>query len=126
MEATQQLYLSVRSHFPEIAHKADREYSRYWDDMEPQHAYSWFQSLANALNAQMCKGVNPEHFSALFIFISNSLENCPEEIHTCIDVSFTENLFWQVPGEKAEPYWYALPEPLKQLYLSFHRHVPFQ
>lgn len=104
MEATLDLYNAVRSTFPEITAKADREHIRYWGELDSEFAYSWFQSLANTLNAEMCKGTNHENYSGLFIFISNNLENCTKEIHTCIDVSFTENLFWQVPGEKAAPY----------------------
>lgn len=124
MEAILDLYNSVRSHFPEITAKADREHVRLWGELDPEFAYSWFQSLANALNTEMCKVINPTSYAALFIFISNNLNNCTKEIHTCIDVSFTENLFWQVPGEKAAPYWHALPDPLKELYLGFHRRAP--
>jgi hypothetical protein len=124
MEATLDLYNSVRTNFPDITAKADREHIRYWGELDPEFAYSWFQSLANALNAEMCKGTNHENHSKLFAFISGSLENCTKEIYTCIDVSFTENLFWQVPSEKAAPYWHALPEPLKELYLGFHRRAP--
>jgi hypothetical protein len=124
MEAVLDLYNSVRSNFPDITAKADREHIRYWGELDPEFAYSWFQSLANALNAEMCKGTDHENHSRLFTFISNSLENCTKEIYTCIDVSFTENLFWQVPGEKAALYWHALPEPLKELYLGFHRREP--
>ncbi|MFV9657321.1 hypothetical protein ACNFCK_20740 [Pseudomonas sp. NY15366] len=124
MEATLDLYNCVRSNFPEITAKADREHIRLWSELDPEFAYSWFGSLANALNSEMCKGTNHGSHSELFIFISNSLENCTKEIHKCIDVSFTENLFWQVPSEKAAPYWHALPEPLKELYLGFHRRAP--
>ena len=124
MEAVLDLYNSVRSNFPDIAAKADREHIRYWGELDPEFAYSWFQSLANALNVEMRKGTSYENYSKLFTFISNSLVNCTKEIYICIDVSFTENLFWQVPGEKAAPYWQALPEPIKELYLGFHRRAP--
>ncbi|SDS16286.1 DUF7674 family protein [Pseudomonas oryzae] len=124
MEAILDLYIAVRSNFPEITAKADREHVRLWGELDAEFACSWFTSLANALNAEMCKGTNPERHAKLFAFISSSLENGSNEIHSCIDVSFTENLFWQVPAEKAAPYWQVLPEPLKDFYIGFHHRVP--
>jgi hypothetical protein len=53
-----------------------------------------------------------------------SLKDCSAEVRNCIDVSFVENLFWQVPANRAEGYWQQLPGPLKQLYLQFHRRAP--
>jgi len=39
-------------------------------------------------------------------------------------VSFTENLFWNVPPDNAEQYWSLLPQRLKDLYVAFHQRSP--
>ncbi|MDD0844294.1 DUF7674 family protein [Pseudomonas sp. Gutcm_11s] len=124
METIAALCEVVRSAFPDIAAKADREYLAYWGEPFPEYEYSWFQSLANALNAQMKKAVAPANHLPLFTLISDALGDCSAEVRNCIDVSFVENLFWQVPADRAEGYWQQLPAPLKQLYLGFHRRAP--
>ncbi|WP_177326914.1 hypothetical protein [Pseudomonas sp. ML96] len=124
LESIPAFYQSVRSAFPDIAAKADGKYFDDWGDPLPQFEYSWFHSLANALNAQMNKGIAPSDHLPLFTLISDALEDCSAEVRNCIDVSFVENLFWQVPSDKAEGYWQQLPNPLKQLYLQFHRRAP--
>lgn len=41
-----------------------------------------------------------------------------------LDVSFVENLFWQVPPAKAAAYWKKLPLQLQALYVDFHSKPP--
>jgi len=84
MEAPLDLYNLVRLNFPEITAKADREYIRLWGELDSEFAYSWFGSLANALNAEMCKGTNYESHTKLFIFISNSLEIAQKRFITAL------------------------------------------
>lgn len=54
-------YVAVRLQFPDISLKADKEYVEYWGEaIEEIHsgaAYSWFESLANALNTEMKQGI---------------------------------------------------------------------
>lgn len=59
----------VKAKFPAISAKADREYIRQWGDFETDlYSYSWFESLANALNIEMGKGVPPKVYQDLFSF----------------------------------------------------------
>ena len=95
-----------------------------WGETGPEFAYSWFHGLANALNREMNKGTEPAHYRELLGFINSVLRDCGEEVRNCIDVSFVENLFWQVPSARTESYWQLLPGPLKQLYLGFHSRPP--
>jgi hypothetical protein len=46
------------------------------------------------------------------------------EVRNCIDVSFVENLFWQVTPDRSGPYWARMPDLLKRLYLGFHSKPP--
>ncbi len=119
-----QLYLEVRHRFPAITEMADRRHVEYWGELDHNDPYSWFHSLANALNAEMSRNVDYEMHRGLFEFISTTLARAADDAYRCIDVSFVENLFWQVPSRQSEPYWLKIPEPLRLLYLEFHRRTP--
>ena len=93
-------------------------------NLDPDFAYSWFESLAKALNSEMLKGISLKTHEPVFNFINQALVGCSKEVRTCIDVAFVENLFWQVPSLKAELYWQELPQPLKELYVGFHHRTP--
>jgi hypothetical protein len=120
-------YNTVKESFPDISAKADKEYIRLWDEFTDSefYSYSWFEALANALNREMCIDTPPEEFIGLFRLISHSFNHCNDEIKKTVDVAFVENLFWQVPQEKAKKYWLSLPNNLKDLYLNFHHRKPY-
>ncbi len=118
------LYNETRERFPELTAKADREHIKYWGELDPEFAYSWFESLATALNAEMSRKVPARNYAGIFRHISSAYGNGDSEVQNCIDVAFTENLFWQVKGEKAGPYWELLPSNLKELYVGFHGKIP--
>jgi len=117
-------YNVIRDKYPGVTEIADKEHIQIWGDVDPEFAYSWFESLANALNKEMTEGVDAEKYKGLLNFISAHFQAEDEEVKNCIDVAFTENLFWQVPAVKAEVYWKILPDNLKELYVNFHRGVP--
>ncbi len=123
-QSTVDFYWLTRARFPDAAAKADRECMKMWNEAGPELAYSWFHGLANTLNREMNKGADPVHYRELLEFINSVLRDCDKEVRNCIDVSFVENLFWQVPAERAESYWQSLPGPIKQLYLEFHSRPP--
>ncbi len=118
------LYSEVRKRFPEIAQKADEEHMRVWDEIDPDFAYSWFESISNALNSEMQKGVDANKYKELFEYFKSQYLLGDDKVKDCIDVSFTENLFWDVKPEKAKSYWVIFPDLLKELYVKFHRHTP--
>jgi len=123
----QELFEQVRSTFPTISEAADRLHERHWgsdlkDSLSP---YAWFESLANALNAEMSRGADPKLHLALFSHLERALDSS-EEVFRCLDVAFVENLFWQIPSRKAAPYWQLLPSRFRTLYEEFHRHPPVQ
>ena len=72
----------------------------------------------------MKKEVPVSEHTALLSSISANFESGDEDVKKCIDVSFVENLFWQVSEKKSASYWKALPENLKELYIGFHHRTP--
>ena len=124
MEAVIDLYNAVRAKFPAIREKADRIHVRQWGEIDPEFAYSWFESLAYALNGEMSSKVDCQVHEPLLTYISSVLPSASEPVYRCIDVAFVENLFWQVPSIMCAPYWERLPLPLRELYLGFHHREP--
>ena len=125
MRTVAELYQDVRARFPAMAAKADQDYKRLYDGFEPQeNPHAWFESLANALNDEMRRGISFRTHESLFLFMDGAASKNVEEIHRCVDVAFVENLFWSVPSAKASPYWAKLPARLKRLYVDFHHHEP--
>ena len=125
MNALVDLYQQVRSHFPGITSSADRFYDQQWGDLLDEGVeYAWFQSLANALNDEIDRGIPFDTHRALFQMLTDEYVGGSDEVRQCIDVSFVENLFWQVASVKCRHYWEPLPTELKALYLDFHRREP--
>ena len=117
-------YNSTRSKYPDITIKADKKHIEMWDEVDPEFAYSWFESLANAINDEMVQEVEADIYKELFNYISLNFNTEDKEVKNCIDVSFTENLFWKVPSLKAQPYWELFPLNLRELYVNFHGKEP--
>lgn len=119
MKTMLDLYSQVRKRFPKLASKADDEFSRLRYHFKP--SCLWFESLAQALNIEMGKGVPAQDYEPLFSFFASALASGEKEIKKCIDVSFVENLFWQVPSApQIHAYWQKMPPSLQALYIAFH------
>ncbi len=86
--------------------------------------FAWFEALAEALNEEMRRDAAYTTHTALLEYLACAYANGPLAVQQCIDVSFVENLFWQVPSEKCSPYWKKFPLAIKQLYLDFHSREP--
>lgn len=114
----------TKSRFPAISQKADALHIEQWDGLDPIHAFSWFESLADSLNREMAAGVPYLEHEQLFQFLSGAFPDGSDEVKGCIDIAFTENLFWEVQPDEAEAYWRPLPQTLKDLYLAFHHRAP--
>ncbi|EAR09233.1 DUF7674 family protein [Reinekea blandensis] len=124
MNSSIELFHAIREKFPEFLEAADKEHVRIWDEVTPETHYSWFESLANAINELMSSGEMLDSMARLFEYLSEVDLSSGIEIKQLIDVSFVENLFWEVsPGNAAKP-WYLLPENLKKYYVEFHLGTP--
>jgi hypothetical protein len=125
MNTVRDFYLRVREGFPQICLAADRFHLKRWgDNLDVGFEYAWFEALADAVNAEMRQEVPFAVNESLFQFIDDTYSHGSEPVQKCIDVAFVENLFWQVPSQKCEPYWKSLPKKLSQLYTEFHHRDP--
>lgn len=116
----------IKDEHPAISEQADRLYNDYWNTIVEMEfsSYSWFESLANAINHEMVGGASPLGLQLLFNAISTQFEVGDHETKNAIDVAFVENLFWRVGKNEAAPFWAALPPNLKRLYVGFHGQSP--
>ena len=124
METLVDLYTSIRARYPALAARADEEHLRRWGEISPALAPAWFENLAASVNASMQSGTPEASHVSLFKDLANAFRSGRPDVRTCIDVSFVENLFWEVPTDKVPQYWCSLPPILQDLYVSFHKRAP--
>ena len=123
MDPIVQFYRETRDRFPTVLAETDKVHRRTWD-MDDEWAYMWFHSLADMLNANMRKNARLEDAGAVFDYMRDQFMIGCGEVRNCIDVTFVENLYWQVSPDSARPYWARMPDLLKKLYLGFHSKPP--
>lgn len=117
---------ATHARFPALAEKADRVHLAYWGAAATEDLgfYSWFESIAKALNEEMRGETDAAQCRSFFEFVRSTFHVSSDEVKKCIDVSLVENMFWCVPPEKARAYWKILPPLLQDLYINFHRYPP--
>ena len=120
----QEMFDEFRSKFPDITEKADAEHIPLWDKPTPQFAFEWFESLAKAINREIAHEIPVTVYQPVFEYLRLQYLMGDDAAKECIDVSFVENLFWQIKSEKVELYWQALPSLLQDLYIKFHGCAP--
>lgn len=124
MDSIRQLYIQTRERFPGIVEKTDKEHLKAGWELDDEDAYMWFHSLADMLNEEMRTQMSAEVAGTVFDFMSDQFLIGTRDVRNCIDVSFVENLFWEVSPQKALAYWLRMPDLLKNLYLGFHSKPP--
>ena len=120
----EEMYEDFRNQYPELAKAADVRHTEIWGSVDRETAFSWFESLAGAVNAKMGIPDQGNAIASIFKFFDAKFRNGSNEVKNCIDVSFVENLFWEVNPRSATPVWAALPKALQQLYINFHGQPP--
>ena len=118
------MYCDFRSRFPEMAQAADTRHVKKWARVNDATAYSWFESLAGAINDQISAAEKDTDLLSVFSFFDEQLQGSDMEVKNCIDVSFVENLFWEVRPSSAANAWDAMPNSMQQRYLKFHGQPP--
>lgn len=125
MDSVRDLYLKVQEQFPRISQLADSFHEKRWGDtLDVDFEYAWFEALADALGSEMQRRTPYATHAPLFEFLAGAFSVGSESVQQCIDVSFVENLFWQVPSSPGAPYWTQSPVELQQLYMAFHHREP--
>lgn len=119
-----EMYRNFRKRFPKLTHAADARHINVWGSVDDETAFSWFESLAGAINDQMGAPEEGINLSSVFSYFDGQLQGADDEVRNCIDVSFVENLFWEVQPNSAVNVWDTMPKSMQQLYLNFHSRPP--
>lgn len=119
-----EMYHDFRRRFPEMAQAADTRHANIWDSVDDETVHSWFESLADAINDQISAAEKDTDLHSVFSFFDKQLQSSNIEVKNCIDVSFVENLFWEVLPSAAANAWDAMPNSMQQMYLKFHGQPP--
>ena len=122
--SVEDLYIDFRSLYGAITSATDIKHEKMWDSTEHEVKAVWFDSLANVINDRMGKTEHEEEISEIFNYLEMKYRTGSDEVKSCIDVCFVENLFWEVPRKRAGLAWANLPMNLKDLYLDFHSRKP--
>jgi hypothetical protein len=120
----EEMYEDFRNQYLELTKAADARQIEILGSVEHEAAFLWFESLAGVLNAQMGISEQRTEFAAIFMYFDMKFRTGSKEVKNCIDVSFVENLFWEVSPKNAAPVWATLPKNLQQLYIDFHGRSP--
>lgn len=72
----------------------------------------------------MEQAVNVKRYLDVFEYLRRKFLFGNDQEKECIDVAFTENLFWKIAPDKAKPYWQQFPPLLQDLYVAFHGRTP--
>lgn len=118
------MYEEFRDQHPKLCKSVDAKHLKIWGNVGHETMFSWFESLASTLNDQMGMSEHRTEFGSVFNYFDKKFRNGTESIKNCIEVSFVENLFWQVNPQKAGPIWDMLPKNLQRLYIDFHGRPP--
>lgn len=119
-----EMYEDFRNRYPELTKAVDGRHAQIFESVQNETAYMWFESVAGALNAQMGNPKQRTEFASIFKYFDMKFRTGSKKVKNCIDVSFVENLFWEVRPKKAAPVWATLPKNLQQLYIDTHGRTP--
>ena len=77
----------------------------------------WIETFADVTNI-LIAARNRKEVTKHFSFFSRQYLEGSEEIKNCIDVSYVENLFFDLPDEDKKWAWKLLSEDLKKVYVG--------
>lgn len=109
---------AIRNALPEAAQKTDHMMrGRGWDSDEGAE-YIWVEALADVTNMYVRRRDQQEVEKHLRFF-AVELDRRSDAVKNCIDVSYVENLMWDLKREDKAWFWPRIPENLRKLYVAF-------
>lgn len=85
-------------------------------DPDGEFYYLWVEAFADTTN-QLIRERNEQEFQKHLVFFSKQLDRGNDLIKKCIDVSYVENLMWNLENKDKKWAWPQIPKNLKRLYL---------
>jgi hypothetical protein len=108
----------IRSYFPDASEKTDESMIRMGFEHEDEaYYYTWVEAFANETNSLMRERRQTEVEKHLIFFV-RQFDMGSDSVKSCIDVSYVENLMWDLDIEDKKWAWLLFPENLKLLYID--------
>jgi hypothetical protein len=107
----------IRSYFPDASEKTDESMNRMGFEDESEAYGIWVEAFANETNSLMRERWQAEVEKHL-IFFERQFDMGSDSVKSCIDVSYVENLMWDLDIEDKKWAWSLFPENLKLLYID--------
>lgn len=107
---------SIRQELCDAAKKTDQIMLSRGFDPDGEFYYLWVEAFADTTN-QLIRERNEQEFQKHLVFFSKQLDRGNDLIKKCIDVSYVENLMWNLENKDKKWAWPQIPKNLKRLYL---------
>ena len=86
-------------------------------DSDIEGEYLWLEALAEVTNMHSHRH-NEEEVQEELRFFSRQYDRGDDTVRNCIDVSYVENLMWNLDSGDKKWLWAQIPENLKSLYVA--------
>jgi hypothetical protein len=108
---------TIRKALPDAAEKTDEIMRGRGFDSDENAVHLWVETLADVTNMYIRRRDQDEVRKELS-FLSKQFERGTDAIRSCIEVSYVENLMWNLAPEDKKWAWPQIPENLKELYAA--------
>ncbi|MBW1783419.1 MAG: hypothetical protein JRL30_22085 [Deltaproteobacteria bacterium] len=108
---------AIRRALPNAAAKTDKIMHERGYESEEDSEHLWVEALADVTNAHIQQR-NQKEVKTQLRFFSEQFDRGPDAVKNCIDVSYVENLMWNLPPEDKKWVWPQIPENLQHLYIA--------
>ncbi|MEE4358358.1 MAG: hypothetical protein V2I97_17945 [Desulfococcaceae bacterium] len=108
---------AIRRALPDAAAKTDEIMRGRGFDSDEEPEYIWVEAFADVTN-MFIRQRNQAELRKEFLFFSNQLDRGSQTVKNCIDVSYAENLMWDLTSEDRKWVWSQIPENLKKCYTA--------
>lgn len=113
----------IREAFPDDASWADVKMQVQGFDME-EAPHVWIEQFSQR-TTELLKSADWFKAGRHFDVMSKILETADSATTRCIDVSYVENLMWDMDVEGKRQSWSCLPQNLRALYVAMWGERPF-
>jgi hypothetical protein len=108
---------AIRNALPDAAAKTDEIMRGRGFDSDEDAEYLWVEALADLTNIHI-RQRNQTDLRKELAFFSMQIDQGTETVKNCINVSYVENLMFDLASEDKKWAWPQIPENLKKLYLA--------
>ena len=106
---------AIRQMLPNAAAKTDQIMIGRGFELEEEAHYLWIEALADVSNS-LIREKNENEFKKHMDYFSVQYDQGSESVKNCIDVSYVENLMWDLKAEDKKWALPLIPDNLMKLY----------